>query len=203
MNTADIILELMKHMHTVDMLKFSMCCKRNYKLLDIFINKVDDEEFFDRNNISILSRSYELYYKLPLLLTMIPSSQIKYNCRSKKEYIKYLTDGVNIKIYTNRIKVSGIKSRLEIINIINKFSEQIFTKHNLIPISTTLTFNKNLIHSRYKIIYVNNRHSHLVANILRYNLYKGQISYISTSKKIDVTYNKFKIFYLTYTCFIS
>ena len=201
MDIPDIILELMKHLHTIDMLRFCRSCKRNYKLLDTFISNINEEEFFDSNNISILSRSYELYYKLPLCFPM--PQCIKYNCKTKKEYIKCVIDNINIKIYTNRMKVSGIKSRFEMINIINKFFEQKFTKYNLIPISTSLTFNKSLIHSGYKGIRVNNCHSHLTADILEFNSYKGHISYISSRRKIDVLYNEFKIFYLTYTSFVS
>lgn len=207
MNIPDIVIELMNYLSTIDLLHFSMVDKLHYKLLDVLISRYDinQEEFFDYNDITILNRSYELYPKQNINIKHFET--LKYSRKSKKEYALFITDNARIKVYNNRIKISGTVSRSEFITIINnllKFICHQFTKHNLIPISTTLSFNENLKHRDYKGIRINNCHSHITANILKFDIYDTHITYIAArnSNKIDSHYNKFKSFYLTYTRFV-
>jgi hypothetical protein len=201
MDIPDIIIELMKYLSTINLLHFSRINKQNYKLLDMIIKNIDQEKFFKDNEIRILNRSFELYPKEKININNM--EHLKYNKKNKKTYALFIIDNTRIKVYINKIKISGTKSRSEFIKMINDLINLKSVVHNLIPISTSLCFNKDLKHKDYKSIRINNCHSHITADILKFDIYNTNISYIAArnSKKINCHYNKFKVFYLTYTRF--
>ena len=108
MNFSDIVVEIMKYLKTIDLLHFSLVKKRNYKLLNKFIENINQECFFLNNDIRILNRSYELHLKQ--LINISDFENIKYHRKNKKEYALFTIDETRIKIYKNRIKISGTKS---------------------------------------------------------------------------------------------
>lgn len=208
MNIDDVVFELMKHMKMIDLVNFSMCCISNYKKFNILIDTINEDEFLKSNNIIILNKSYEFYINLPINYESIKKGEIKYNCKRKKEYIKYEIDKTRIKLHLlsniNRFTISGNKSKSETIIIIDKFLKLLYNQipvYSLIPISTTLRFYNDLKHKNYEGMHINNRHSHLTVSILRFDIF-NDIKYIKSNKKIEVVYKNFKTFYLTYNRFV-
>lgn len=209
MNIDDIIFELMKHMKMIDLVNFSMSCISNRKKFNILINTINEDDFLKYNNITILNKSYEFYTNLPINYEAIKKGEIKYNCKRKKEYIKYEIDKSLIKLHLlsniNRFIISGNKSKSGTITVIDKFLKLIYNQipiYNLIPISTTLRFYKHLKHNNYEGMYINNFHSHLTVSVLEFNLCDNNIKYIKSSNKTEVVYKNFTSFYLTYNRFV-
>lgn len=208
MNIDDIIFELMKHMKMLELVNFSISCVSNYKKFNILIDTINEDEFLKSNNIRILNKSYEFYTNLSINYKSIQKGIIKYNCKTKKEYIKYEIDKTHIKLHllknVNRFRISGNKSKSEIIIVINKFLKLIYNQipiYNLIPISTTLRFYKDFVHKNYERMYINNRHTHLNVGLLKFDSH-NDIFYIKSKDKIEVVYKNFKSFYLTYNRFV-
>src|SRR5436190_8412250 len=101
MDIPDIVVELMKYLFTINLMRFSIVNKQNHKLLDMFIKNIDKENFYIANNIKILNRSYELYPTK--IINLNEMKDIKYIRRSKKEYALFIIDNTRIKIYKNII----------------------------------------------------------------------------------------------------
>ena len=202
MNFSDIVVEIMKYLKTIDLLHFSLVKKRNYKLLNKFIENINQECFFLNNDIRILNRSYELHLKQ--LINISDFENIKYHRKNKKEYALFTIDETRIKIYKNRIKISGTKSLSEYTTILNELLKIQISEYNLIHISTSLFFNDKLKHKDYKDMSINNNHCHITADLFKFNIYNTNITCISTRRinKTTSYYNKFKVFYLTDTRFI-
>jgi len=197
----DNILEIMKYLTPISLLRISTTNKENYLLLDNFINNIDQENFYIENNIKIVNRSYELFPKHIINIHEF-MEPIKFKPKNKKEYVLFVIDNVRIKIYKNRIKISGNKLLKELIEILSNLLKFKVSKNNLINISTRIKLRKiyNSTNIKYDYIKINSGSKHLTAKTFDLNIHNSKINYLShyNNNYIYCTYNKFKIFYLTY-----
>ena len=229
LSLPEIVSQIVSYAHINTILRFGTTNKFNNKIVNTYINNINEDNFLLDNNIRVHNKSYEFYCNIKFdirKLQSMPDFRIRIKDKRKHAYIKYIIDkttpcggpsgkifiSINQHMNMTRFTISGCKTTIDthveigkLLNLllINNYIDHIPT-YKLIPVAVSATFVSDFTipnNLQFTRVHTNRRHVYNTCDKLIINSHKGHVTYNKYNKFIGVHYNNFKIFYITYSKF--
>ena len=103
LSLPEIVSQIVSYGHINTILSFGTTNKFNNKIVNTYINNINEDKFLQDNNIRVHNKSYEFYCNIKFdirKLQFIPNFRIRIKDKRKHAYIKYIIDKISL-VLTN------------------------------------------------------------------------------------------------------